>query len=75
MRRERVGFTLTEANELAHALLARIGQDHGIRTLSIKGVVADRYQLRRPRVAADADVIVDPARFDEFCRALSQHRW
>lgn len=75
VERGQASFTLTEANELAHALLARIGQDHGIRTLSIKGVVADRYQLRRPRVAADADVIVDPARFDEFCTALGQHRW
>lgn len=71
----RTRFSLTEANELAHALLARIGRDTGIRTLSIKGVVADRYRLRRPRVAADADVIVDPARFDEFCAALSEHGW
>lgn len=70
-----MNFALGEANELAHAMMARIGRDHGIRTLSIKGLVADRYGLRRPRVAADADVIVDPARFDEFCRLLRDYGW
>ncbi|MFD5213444.1 hypothetical protein [Microbacterium sp. NPDC058345] len=68
-------FSLSEANELAHALLAQIGRDTGIRTLSIKGLVADRYRLRRPRVAADADVMVDPARFDEFCALLNERGW
>ena len=41
-----MNFALGEANELAHAMMARIGRDHGIRTLSIKGLVADRYGLR-----------------------------
>ncbi len=70
-----MSFSLSEANELAHALLAQIGRETGIRTLSIKGLVADRYELRKPRVAADADVIVDPERFDEFCAALDDHGW
>ncbi|MFD5224648.1 hypothetical protein ACFWHT_03415 [Microbacterium sp. NPDC058342] len=70
-----VSFSLNEANELAHALLAQIGRDTGIRLLSIKGLVADRYGLRKPRVAADADVIVEPSRFDEFCRLLTGHGW
>lgn len=68
-------FSLGEANELAHALMARIGLEHGIRTLSIKGVVADRHRLRPPRVAADADVMLDPARFEEFCALLEEHSW
>lgn len=75
MQREQATFSLSEANQLAHALLARIGRDTGIRALSIKGLVADRYRLRTPRVAADADVMVDPARFDEFCAALREHGW
>lgn len=70
-----MSFSLGEANELAHALLAQIGRETGIRTLSIKGLVADRYALRRPRVAADADVIVDPERFGEFCSVLDDHGW
>jgi len=69
------GFSLNEANELAHALLAQVGRAAGIRTLSIKGLVSDRYGLRKPRVAADADVLIDPARFDEFCRLLTGHGW
>lgn len=68
-------FSLNEANELAHALLAQIGRTAGIRTLSIKGLVSDRYGLRKPRVAADADVMIEPARFDEFCRLLTAHGW
>lgn len=68
-------FSLNEANQLAHALLASIGREAGIRTLSIKGLISDRYVLRPPRVAADADVLIDPSRFDEFCRLLTEHRW
>lgn len=68
-------FSLNEANALAHALLARVGREHGIRTLSIKGMVADKYELRKPRVAADADVIVEPSRFDEYCRLLTARGW
>lgn len=70
-----MSFSLTEANALAHALLASIGRRTGIRTLSIKGLVADHYELRAPRVAADADVMIDPARFDEFCGHLTGHGW
>lgn len=68
-------FPLNEANELAHALLGHVGTTAGIRVLSIKGLVADRYGLRSPRLAADADVMVDPARFDEFCTLLAAYGW
>ncbi|WP_448710932.1 hypothetical protein [Microbacterium profundi] len=71
----RVLFSLPEANELAQALLAHVGREAGIRTLAIKGLVADRYELRSPRVAADADVMIDPARFDEFCTLLTTRGW
>jgi len=75
VQQQSTSFSLNEANALAHALLARIGRDNGIRTLSIKGLVADHHGLRKPRVAADADVIVEPGRFDEFCRLLTAHGW
>ncbi|GAA3930376.1 hypothetical protein [Microbacterium soli] len=75
MEQRSASFSLNEANQLAHALLSWIGRDAGIRLLSIKGLVADRYRLRRPRVAADADVIVDPSRFDEFCTLVAAHGW
>lgn len=68
-------FTLSAGNELAHALIAHLARESGIRVLSIKGFVSDRYGLREPRVAADADVIVDPDRFDEFCALLGEHGW
>ena len=75
MDEQRTAFSLDEANELAHALLAHVGRESGIRVLSIKGLVADRYGLRTPRVAADADVMVDPARFDDFCDLMDEHGW
>ncbi|MDR6867264.1 hypothetical protein J2Y69_001865 [Microbacterium resistens] len=68
-------FSLTEANELTHAYLAVVSQRSGIRALSIKGLVSDRYELREPRIAADADVLVDPRRFDEFCELLKAGGW
>ncbi|MGB3374656.1 MAG: hypothetical protein WBA87_05895 [Microbacterium sp.] len=75
MEQRLTSFSLNEANALAHALLARVGREHGIRTLSIKGMVADNYGLRKPRVAADADVIIEPSRFDEYCRLLTTRGW
>ncbi|MFP1601443.1 nucleotidyltransferase family protein [Microbacterium sp. 2216-1] len=69
------GFSLDEANELAHAQVAHVAAENGIRVLSIKGLVADRYRLRVPRVAADADVWVDPARRDDLCELLALRGW
>lgn len=71
----RASFSLSEANQLAQALLAHVGRESGIRTLAIKGIVADRYGLRAPRTAADSDVMVDPVRFDEFCESLTARGW
>lgn len=68
-------FTLSAGNELAHALTALLASDAGIRALSIKGFVTDRYGLREARVAADADVLIEPARFDEFCELLAVRGW
>lgn len=71
----RSSFSLSEANELAQAFLAHLGRESGIRTLAIKGLVADRYELRAPRIAADADVWIDPAHFDELCDLLVTRGW
>ncbi|MFB7843167.1 nucleotidyltransferase family protein [Microbacterium sp. NPDC056052] len=68
-------FALSAGNDLAHALMAHLAAGAGIRVLSIKGFVADRYGLREPRVAADADVLIEPSRFDDFCALLSARGW
>jgi len=68
-------FSLNEANELTHAYVAATSRRSGIRALSIKGLVSDRYGLREPRIAADADVLVDPDRFEEFCALLQEGGW
>lgn len=68
-------FSAIASTTLAHARTAHLAQAHGIRLLSIKGPVADHYQLRPPRPAADADVWVEPARFEEFCNLLEAQDW
>jgi hypothetical protein len=68
-------FPLSAGNDLAHALMAHVAKEAGIRVLSIKGFVSDQYRLREPRVAADADALIDPARFDDFCSLLTRRGW
>jgi hypothetical protein len=64
-----------EATALAHALMAQIARDAGIRLLAIKGPVANHYGLRRPRVSSDADVLVEPERHEDLCRLLEARGW
>ena len=66
---------LSEATTLAHAMTASLARASGIRLLSIKGPVADHYGLRPPRIPADADVWVDPYRFDDFRLLLEARGW
>ncbi|MFC4139910.1 nucleotidyltransferase family protein [Microbacterium sp. GCM10011525] len=68
-------LSVGEAGEIAHALVSSLARDLGVRALSIKGPVADHYQLRSPRVAADADILVEPSRFSELCESLQQRGW
>ncbi|WP_353114301.1 nucleotidyltransferase family protein [Microbacterium sp.] len=70
-----VRLGLREGGHLAHALVAHVAEQAGIRTLAIKGPVADHYGLREPRVSADADVLVEPARFSELCQLLMENSW
>lgn len=70
-----VTLNLAEATALAHAMLSAIASDAGIRLLSIKGPSADHHGLREPRVASDADVWVEPAKFDDLCRLIEARGW
>lgn len=66
---------LREGGQLAHAMVAHVAERAGIRALAIKGPVSDHYELREPRVSADADVLVEPGRFKEFCQLLRESDW
>ncbi len=66
---------MSAATLLAHALAAAIARSRDIKTLSLKGPVAEHYELRAPRVSADADVLIEPDRFAEFCAALESYGW
>jgi hypothetical protein len=63
------------AAELAHSLVARVAEDHGIRVLLIKGPVLAALGLREPRLSADVDVLVDPARVADLLAALMELGW
>jgi hypothetical protein len=68
-------LTLSEAVPLAQAFASHIASSRNIRTLAIKGPVFAAHGLRPSRVSSDADVMVDPARFEEFCTALLESGW
>lgn len=61
--------------ELAHALACAVAEDVGARALVIKGPSAAHHGLREPRISADADVWVEPARFDDVVAALGALGW
>jgi hypothetical protein len=68
-------LTHEEAVELLPVLVARLAAAHDIRTLLIKGRVADFHRLRPPQLSADVDVLVAPDGFDELHRALIDAGW
>ncbi len=68
-------FELDAATHLAHALGAALARELGTRALSLKGPIAEHYELRPPRVSADADLLIEPERFVEFCDALESRGW
>ncbi len=69
------GLSLSEGVELAYAWVQAVADSLGIRVLFIKGLTLQKLGLRRPRVSSDADVLVEPARFDELCQALAAAGW
>lgn len=68
-------FLTADATQLAHALAAMLAAESGARVLTIKGPASDLHRLREPRVAADADVLVDPVAFISFCTQLEARGW
>lgn len=68
-------LALSEATTLAHALVQSVARNRNIRTLSIKGPVANSYGLRPHRVSADADLIVEPRSLSELVDELSSLGW
>ncbi|WP_181158129.1 nucleotidyltransferase family protein [Microbacterium sp. MYb64] len=70
-----ITFDLAEATTLAHSLVEWVATEREIRVLAIKGPVASHYGLRAPRVSADADVLVEPSRFDDLCVLLEGRGW
>lgn len=66
---------LEEANELLAAWVCARAEERGIRALLLKGRTLGDDGLRDPRVSSDVDLIVEPARFDEYCRAVMDAGW
>lgn len=68
-------FSRADAVELAHALSGYLAETASIRALSIKGFTLERHGLRTPRDYADADIWVEPSRFDDFVELLRERGW
>lgn len=64
-----------DAVDLASAWLCQRARVAGIRALLVKGPVAAQLGLRRERVSADADILVEPGRVAEFVDALAPFGW
>lgn len=66
---------LTEAVPLAHALVAAVADEAGIRVLFVKGPAAVAQGLRDPRVSVDVDALVDPRLRDDLGARLAELGW
>lgn len=64
-----------DAVDLASAWLCHRARSAGIRALLVKGPIAAELGLRRERVSADADVLVEPGRAREFVALLEPFGW
>lgn len=58
--------------QLAHVLVHDRLSLAGIRALTIKGPCSEAHGLRSARVSADADVLVEPNRFDDALAAMRE---
>lgn len=63
------------AIQLGSALVSFVAERSNIRAFLIKGLVLEQLGLRRARQYSDIDVMVDPARFDDFVAALAAIGW
>lgn len=64
-----------EGVALAHALLARLARDCGVRALAMKGPVSAHHGWREPRVSADADLLVEPRGLEPLVARLEELGW
>lgn len=70
-----LSLTLSAADALLTAWSQALADDIGIRQLVIKGRTLAHHGLRAPRISSDVDVLVDPARFDDYCAAVMGAGW
>ncbi|MDY6054822.1 nucleotidyltransferase family protein [Micrococcus sp.] len=66
---------LAERVRLAHARIATVLEDAGLRGLHVKGYAASPGVYTPHRTSSDVDLLVPPADASEVCRALAEHGW
>lgn len=70
-----ITLSTAEAIDLLHAWIQNLADSHAIRVIFIKGPSLHRLGLRGERVSTDVDVLIEPAKFDEFCTLLEDDGW
>jgi hypothetical protein len=70
-----IWLKLDEAVELCTAWLQGQARARGIRLLVLKGDALSRQGLRAPRSSADVDLLIEPARVQEFLVVLESMGW
>jgi hypothetical protein len=70
-----VSLALIESVTLGYALVQWVADSESIRVLFLKGLIVERQGLRRSRVPADVDVLVEPDQIDRLVAALAPYGW
>jgi hypothetical protein len=70
-----VRLQLDEAIALCTAWLQREARSRGIRLLILKGEALSRQGLRKPHSSSDVDVLIEPARFEDFAKVMAAGGW
>jgi hypothetical protein len=68
-------ITLAESVVLAHALAAHVAVEIGAQYLVFKGPVAIMQGFRENKTSSDADILIDPARLDDYLAAMARRGW
>ena len=64
-----------DAAALAYRLVQHRANQAGIRVIFVKGMVANHHRTRPIRNSADADVLVEPHRYQDFISLLAGDEW
>ena len=72
---ETAELRVSEAVELAHALISRLAEWEGIRILFVKGPTAVALGARPPRPSSDVDVLCEPGGMERLGVALASCGW